>query len=108
VQQSGADRLACVRRHDVGPPILVTDEVVAAFDAGSRRSLLWRVLPAGPSRSRAECGSCGNRDALNADELECLFRRARHFETQFDSFANPLGDLVQRSRLGMASRELWD
>src|ERR1039457_3859612 len=31
--QSGADRLAGMRRHHGGPPILVTEEVVAAFDA---------------------------------------------------------------------------
>ena len=37
-----------------------------------------------------------------------MFRRARHFETQFDSFANALRDLVQRPRLRMASGDLWD
>jgi hypothetical protein len=37
-----------------------------------------------------------------------MFRRTRHFETQFYSLANPLRDLVQRSRLRVASRELWD
>jgi hypothetical protein len=32
MQQSGADHLAGVRRHHGGPPIFVTDEVVAAFE----------------------------------------------------------------------------
>jgi len=31
-----------------------------------------------------------------------------NFETQFDRFANALGDLLEGSRLGMTSRELGD
>jgi hypothetical protein len=81
---------------------------VAAFDADHGEACRWPALQAGPSPSPAESGSCCNSDALNADELECLFRRTRHFETQFYSLANPLRDLVQRSRLRMASRDLRD
>jgi hypothetical protein len=55
-----------------------------------------------------EAGSCCNGDALNADELECLFGPARYFKTQFNSLANALRDLIQRSSLRMASGELWD
>ena len=33
VQQPWADSLARMRRHDGGPPILVTQKMVAAFDA---------------------------------------------------------------------------
>ena len=40
VQESWADSLARMRRHDCGPPILVTQKMVAAFDAEHDESCL--------------------------------------------------------------------
>ena len=47
-----------------------------------------------------------NRDALYADELQSLFRRALGLQAQLYGFANALGDLVQRTGLCMACRDL--
>jgi hypothetical protein len=37
-----------------------------------------------------------------------VFRRALNIQTQLDGFANAFGDLVERSRLRVACRDLWN
>jgi hypothetical protein len=53
-------------------------------------------------------GSCCDSDALNANELQTLFRHPFHFKAQFDRLTNSLRDLVKGSRLRVASRKLGD
>jgi hypothetical protein len=68
VQQSGADRLARMHRCHGGPPILLTEEVVAAFDPDHGEACLSeRCERSEPGTG--ESGSCRNGDALDSDEL---------------------------------------
>jgi hypothetical protein len=69
--------------------------------------------PASMQRSTAArrpwgCGSCRDRDALNADELKPLLRYTLRFEAQLDRLANALAHFVERTRLGMTPRKLRD
>jgi hypothetical protein len=45
---------------------------------------------------------------LDPDELQSLFRSTVDFEAQLYRFANALRDLIQRPRLRMTCRELWN
>jgi hypothetical protein len=51
-------------------------------------------------------GSCRDSHALNSDELQILFPCALDFQTQFNGFANALGDFVEGPPLRMASWNL--
>ena len=106
MQETGADGLARVRRHDRGPPVLVAEEMMATLDTQNAETCLRERGNKFRARDNVEFGSCGDGHPLNAHELQFLLRRTFHFQAQRDGFADALGDLVERARLRVAGGDL--
>ena len=73
-----------------------SDNLKACF-AESRNKLLageaWAVY------------SCGNRDPLNPNEIECFRGRTLNFQTKLDGFADALHEHIERFGLSMTARQ---
>jgi hypothetical protein len=95
-------------RYHGSPPVSVTKKVVAAADADNLKTAPGQRGNQLGAAEREGCGSCRDCDALNADELKAPLGCTFHFEAQLDRFTNALRYLVERSSLGVASRELRD
>jgi hypothetical protein len=81
VKQAGADGLARVRGHNRAPAILVTEEMMAAFDGKNAKASLFEAGTEVSSGDAGVSGSCRDGHALDANELQILLRRALDFQT---------------------------
>jgi hypothetical protein len=94
-------------RHHSGTTVRAAKKMMAASDANDPKTAPHQSgTNCGPPTWG--CGSCRDRDALNADELKSLVRYTLGFEAQLDRLANALAHLVERTRRGMTPRNLRD
>ena len=81
VQQTGADGLTRVRRHNRAPAVLVTQKVMTAFNAKNAKTELFEGGNELITFDAGIPGSCRDGHALDADELQVLPRHTLDFET---------------------------
>ncbi len=81
---------------------------MAAFDSKSAEAPFFECGNQAGAGHPGDSGSCGNSNPLDPNELQGLLCRTLDFEAQLDRLADAFDDLVQRTRLCMASRDLWN